>query len=736
MTTAIQTEQLFGQALRLHQAGDVARAEALYRQILTVDPANPGVIFLFGLCHHQRGDHAAAIELMDVALDMNPAMPQAHYNRGLALQKLERHAEAIASYDRAIALQPGYALAWNNRGNALQSLGRHDEALASLDRAVSLAPTFAEAHTNRGNVLKSLRRSDEALASHDRAIALRPDYAEAHCNRGNALKAVARLDEALASYDRAIALKDDFIDAWINRGDTLHQLERMDDALASYDQAIARDPRSAQAFQMRGNLLLCAKRTVEGCADLQHACALDPAMESEVVWQLAHAKMLLCDWQGLDPLLRSIAAQKVGGWAGMAPFAALSILAAPAQQLACNRTYVRTWIEDLLPRDALPLWQGERYGHRRIRVGYVSPDLRNHAVAYLTAGLFERHDREHFEVHAFYLGPETDDGWHRRLRQAIEHFHDVKPLDDDALAALIRRLEIDILVDLGGHTQGARLDVFARRPAPVQVNYLGYPGTLGAPFIDYILADRIVIPPEHFGHYCEKVAWLPHCFQANDDAKAIADPAPARAELGLPQDGFVFCCFNNSYKITPELFAIWMRLLENIPGSVLWCAAADPAASANLRREAQRHGVAAERLVFAARRPLADYLASYWRADLFLDSFCYNAGTTASDALWAGLPVLTRPGATFASRMAASLLHAAGLPELVARDDADYERIALELATRPQRLAELRSRLQRNRLSCPLFDTARFARDLEAVYTAMWRRSEAGLPPEHIRLQA
>lgn len=727
-------QALFGRALELHQAGRIGEAENAYREVLKVQPENPGAIFLFGLCHHQRGDHESAITLMDIALEMNPAMPQAHYNRGLALHELARYDEAVTSYQAAIELQSSYPQAWNNRGNALKELDRLPEALASYDRAIAQAPDFAEAHTNRGNVLKELRRFDDALASHDAALRLRPDYAEALCNRGNVLTSLERYDEAVAAYDSAIALKPDYADAYLNRGCILYLFvkNKKEEALFSFNKAVEYQPNTAEAYEMRGNLLLSVQQNVPGLIDLQKACELDERIESRVVFQLMLTKRMLCDWEGMERLQRIVDSHQVTGWTALAPFIWLSVLASLEQQAYYSRCYV----ERSVPPSETPLWQGETYAHRRLRVGYLSSDLRAHAVAYLTAGMFEHHDRERFEIHAFYTGPVTDDGWHQRIHAAVEQFHAVEDLNDTALAEMIRAMEIDILIDLNGHTRAARTVALAKRPAPVQVSYLGFPGTMGAGYIDYIIADPVVIPAEARDIYSEKVVWLPDTFQVNDNTKQIAEARRSRTELGLPEQGFVFCCFNNSYKITPFQFDLWMRLLQEIKGSVLWFSESDPAASANLRREATRRGVNASRLIFTERMPLADYLASYRQADLFLDTFSYNAGTTASDALWVGLPVLTCLGETFAQRMAGSLLHAVGLPELVTKSHDEYEALALALATEPTRLATLRERLASNRTSHPLFDTRRFTRHLEQAYLAMQQRVDAGLPPDHLVIAA
>jgi protein O-GlcNAc transferase len=407
------------------------------------------------------------------------------------------------------------------------------------------------------------------------------------------------------------------------------------------------------------------------------------------------------------------------------PFSFLGVSDNAADQLACARTRAGA-----LRAPSAPLWSGERYEHDRIRVAYLSPDFREHAVSYLTAGLFEQHDRKRFEVVALSFGPDDGSPTRRRLAAAFDRFIDARGIDDREAAAMLRRLEIDIAVDLAGPMRDSRPGILALRPAPVQVNYLGYPGTTGEDCIDYIIADDFVIPEQSKVFYSEKVVWLPDTYQANDSKRPDPGPAPSRDDAGLPGDAFVFCCFCNSYKITPSTFDAWMRLLRRVDGSVLWLLQRNAATDANLRREARERGVAPERLIFAPHVAYAQYLARYAAADLFLDTFPFNAGTTASDALWAGLPVLTLPGESFASRMAGSLLRAAGVPELIAESDAAYEELAARLATDAQPLADIRRRLGRAPRASALFDTARFCRNLEAAYVAMWERRRRGEAPE------
>ncbi len=406
------------------------------------------------------------------------------------------------------------------------------------------------------------------------------------------------------------------------------------------------------------------------------------------------------------------------------PFSLLAVSSSAGDQLRCTRR--RAQDQPTFPL----LWHGEVYAHDRIRVAYLSADFHEHPVAYLTAGLFEHHDKSRFETTALSFGPGRASPIRDRIKGAFEHFIDVGSQSDQDIAELIRRLEIDIVIDLMGLTRHSRVDVLARRSAPIQVNYLGYSGTTGADYIDYIVADATVIPEDHCAFYSEQVVWLPDCYLVNDDRRAICERTPSRGECGLPEDGFVFCCFNNTYKLAPATFQVWMRLLNTTPDSVLWLSEANPTAQANLRREAEQCGVPAQRLIFAPRMPdVADHLARQRQADLFLDTLPYNAHTTACDALWAGVPVVTCLGTTFVGRVAASLLKAVGLDELITHSLQDYEVLALKLARDPAYRASLRDKLARNRNTFPLFNTERTTRQIEAAYTTMWECYQRGEVP-------
>jgi len=722
--SANKIPQLLSRAIALHQAGNLADAEVLYRRIIASDGRHAQALSLLGTIHLQRGHLEEGVRLIGMSLDVNPHQPDALNNRGNALQKMKRYDEALASYDQAIALQPGDAETHNNRGATLQEMMWFGEALASYDKAIALKPDYAKAYYNRGNLLQDIKRYEEALASYDKAIRLKPGYAEAHNNRGITLQEIRRFDEALASYGKAIALRPDYAEAYCNRSHALREMKRYEEALASYDQAITLKPDNAELYNDRGIALQEMKRYDEALASYEKAMVLG-SDTPYLLGKVLYTRMLLCHWQGMDTVIDALAEGIGAGKPVSSPFAVLATPLSAAQQLACAELY----IQNEFPPAASTLWNGEKYVHDRIRIGYFSADFRNHPLAYLMVKMFELHDRSKFEVTAFSFGPPSGDAMRKRLENTFEHFIDVQDKSDAEIAALVRRMEIDIAIDRNGFTQDARTGIFAQRPAPVQVNYLAYPGTMGASYIDYLIADHTVIPEEHRRYYTENIVYLPDSYQVNDSSRRISDKVFRRGEMGLPEEGFVFCCFNNSFKLTPDAFDIWMRLLHKVEGSILWLLEANPTSTGNLRAEAKARGIAEDRLVFAKRMELADHLARHRLADLFLDCFYYDAHTTASDALWTGLPVVTCPGEPFASRVAASLLNAAGLPELITGSREAYEALALDLATQPKKLAAVRHKLSQNRLTCPLFDTERFTRHIETAYTQMWERYQAGLEP-------
>ena len=714
-----------------YQARRLDEAEAICREILALDPRNADAESLLGVIATQTGRAELALAHFAAALAQWPGNPAFHFHEGNALFRLARFDAAEASYGRALEIHPDYFDAHYNCGNARRSAGRHREAIASFDAALALKPDFVPAHYNRANALRSLGSNEAAIAGYDQAIDLQPDFAAAYHNRGNAGQALGRHEAAVADYTQAIAIDPDRADPYLHRAISLGELNRLDAARADLDRSLGLRPDDASAHAYLGQVLGRLHRHEEAIASFDRALALSPDMTS-VLGPRLFAKLQICDWRGFDRDRRRLAAAVGRMQEPTHPF----YLLASSGSAALQRLAAQRWVEAHCAPDRTLGAVVDPGAQPRIRIGYFSADFRRHPVARLAAELIETHDRERFEIIGFAFGPETRDEMRTRLKRAFDRWIDVREASDHEIAALARRLGVHIAVDLGGFTENARTRVFALRAAPVQVSYLGYLGTMGAPFIDYLIADRVTVPRSARRHYVENLVYLPS-YQVNDTRRRAAERGLAREALGIGATDFVFCCFNAVYKISPSIFGSWMRILRRVPAAILLLQADDPTARVNLAAEAARRGVDPKRILFAARVPYEDYLARYRTADLFLDTLPYNAGATASDALWAGLPVLTRAGRTFAGRVAASLLRAVGLSELVANSSAQYEQLAVEFATNPARLAGVRACLAAPmRRSAKLFDTPAFVRSLESAYAMMHARSRAGLPPAPLYVNA
>jgi protein O-GlcNAc transferase len=609
-------------------------------------------------------------------------------------------------------------------GRQLQRARHYEEALVLFTKALALDPDNLEALGNRGSVLGVLGRFEEALNDYDRALMLAPGHVMLLYNRGNTLRYLDRLDEALKCYDQALAADPSMAEAWNNRGNMLRDLKRADEALASYARAIALRPDYAKALYNRGNVAWVEMRQIEAAlGDFEHAFAIEPESDN-LRGDLLHLHMHVGDWRDYGRQKNLVDAGVRAGRRAVGPFAYQAISESPADLKSCSMIYAANRYPARTPL-ATRAWPD----HKKIRIGYLCGEFRRQATSFLTAGLYEQHDKSRFEIIAY------DNGWsdhsplRARLEKSFDNFLDISRLSDGNAAKLIAAQETDILVNLNGYFGENRMGVFAHRPAPIQVNYLGFPATLGAPYIDYILADRIVIPENERQFYTEQVVTLPDSYQVNDSKRAIADVAPDRAAHNLPKDSFVFCSFNQTYKLTPAVFASWMRVMSQVPGSVLWLLGGNSQFPENIRRAAEAAGVAGNRIIFAPIAAPEEHVARLGLADLFLDTMPYNAHTTASDALWAGLPLITVAGTTFPGRVAASLLTAIGLAELVAEDMASYESLAMKLALEPDLLSALRGKLEQNRRTAPLFNTARFTRHIEAAYRTMWEISQADQKP-------
>jgi len=601
--------------------------------------------------------------------------------------------------------------------------GNYSEGIRLLSKALVVNPDSAEANINLGRMQAECHNYIAAAESYRRAIRLNPRLPLAHSNFSAILRKLRYREEALSHSQAAITMAPNYADAWHNRANILFDMGRFEEARASYERAYACDPTNVGAAMGRALALSSSEKYVDAIAAFEHVLSLRPDHPLAASLRL-YSKMTICDWTNYSEEVGGLVSKVGEGSAVAIPFSLVASSGSAAAQLKCAADYVNAEF----PTSFTPLAADAVYGHDKIRVAYVSADFHDHPVAMLMAGVFERHDRAQFEINAVSLGPPSTGEMRRRLVGTFDRFIDVRLKSDQAIAEAMRELEIDIAIDLNGFTQGCRPGIFARRPAPIQVGYLGYPGTTGASYIDYIIADRVVIPVADQQFYSENVVYLPDSYLPNDDRRPRPDSRTSRRDEGLPEQGFVFCSFNNTYKITPMIFDIWMRLLRRVDGSVLWLRQANEFAPNHLRREAEKRGVPANRLIFAKRTSLEEHLARHGLADLFLDTLPYNAHTTASDALRMGLPVVTCAGTTFAGRVAASLLSAVGLEELITRSVEDYESVALKLAQDQSLLDTVRERIE-SRHHRPLFDIARFTCCIEAAYIQMWNRLQKGERP-------
>jgi predicted O-linked N-acetylglucosamine transferase (SPINDLY family) len=675
------------EGMRLHQAGDIAAATLAYQDVLDRNPRDVNALCSLAYCRFQTGEFEEAQRLFGVALGIQPGDLNALCIRGVALAQLSRHDEGLACFDAALALQPSLVAALSNRAATLLELSRPEEALRDLERALAANPRDINVLNNRGNALLQLGRASEALASYQRALAINPSHAESWFNRGNALSDMTRFQDAVASYDRALALKSSFAEAWFRRGMVLLWMKQQEEAVASLSRALNLAPKLApMVLRARSQAFLQLARYPEAIADAEAAVAADPDAPY-VRGDASFCRRSSCDWSRYDEDERERRDGVANGQRIANPWVALLSSESPAEQ----QHWSRLWAADLPIAPAFA--PAAQLSHQKLRIAYLSADFTGHAASEIMIGIFEQHDRSRFETYAVTLENLEQDAFGRRLRGAFDHTIDATTSRDEEVAGLIRSHEIDIAVDMMGFTSDSRPGILARRPAPVQASYLGFAGTMGAPWIDYLLADDIVVPQAERIYYDESIVALPGCYHPYDGG-ALPLPLPTRAEAGLPETGFVFCCFNNSCKITPDLFAVWMRLLAAVPESVLWLRERSPFVAPNLRREAEQRGISPERLIFAPVWPTRDdYRAHLTLADLFLDTLPYNAHTTAADALWAGVPVVTCTGATFAGRVATSMLTACGLRETITPSLEDYEALTLRLARDPAELAQLRQKV-------------------------------------------
>lgn len=737
--SAPSPDALLEQAAQLGQTGQLDAVKRICQQVLQQYPQSARAFHLMGLALLQGGKTEEALPYLERAIALDPKAADYHGHLGVAYCSAKRVDEGIAACQHALSLQPQWLDVRYNLALALHKRGDLTEAIAHYQQVVECQPQNAQALLNLGNALQQTQRYDQAIARYQQALAIRPNQAETWLRLGTAHQMQENWVEAIRCHQQALTLKPNSPETHNNLGIVMHELGRAREAIAHFQQALILEPNFTHARLNLANTLLKLEQFAEAEAAYRQLLEVDPE-NLQALDGLVRLLRQSGRWADVDAvsdrlIMLSQAYLKVGKSCLVMPLNTLLLPFSAAEQQAIARQYA-TAITQTTAELRQQLDFGSRRApvtkpHKRLRIGYVSGDFRDHAVAHLMRRLFGLHDRDRVEVFAYSLGPKDDSDYRKTFEQECNRFWDVSQWSLTATAQQVFQDEIDILVDLAGYTEYSCPRLFALRPAPIQVNYLGYPGTMGADFIDYILTDRVLTPPELAPYMSEHCVYLPHCYQINDNQQAIAT-MPPRTTVGVPESGIVYCCFNNTRKIDPHLFAVWMRILQQVPGSVLWLFQSYPEAEQHLKQAAEAHGVQGDRLIFAQRLPKTEHLTRLQHADLFLDTRFYNAHTTASDALWAGVPVLTLVGDTFAARVAASLLTALGLPELITPTLADYEQLAIALGSNFQALHTLKTKLATQRLTMPLYDTERSVRAIERAYEMMWQVYVNGEKPRSL----
>ena len=707
----ISLQEMIVKGFNLHQRGDLIGAGEIYAQILKLQPLHFDALHLSGLIAAKSEQYSVAADLISKAITVNPRNAAAYCNLGNVYLNQFQYDLAIENYSKALNLKPNYEEAFYSRGLANQRLTHLDSAQDDYENALRINPRHIGTLTNLGNVFQMQKNYPNAIKYYQMAIDLGLPVAEPFNNRGNLYTEQKLFKNALIDFDCALEINPNYPEALSNKGNALYALKRFDEAMICYNKAISLKHRYAEAHHNRANLLRELKQYHLAEVDYREALAIKPDYEY-VRGNLFGTCMNLCEWKGLLSEWKGIEVEILAEHKIISPFLTIPV----CDSIEIQRKVAQIWVNDKHPPQLPPEFSLPPVEGRKIRIGYFSADFHDHATMYLMAQLFELHDKNRFEIIGFSFGPDKLDSMRRRAIAALDQFHEVRDKTDSEIAQLSRDLGVDIAVDLKGFTLDSRAGIFSYRAAPIQVNYLGYPGTMGADFMDYIIADKVVIPEELKHYYSEKVAYLPRCYQVNDQKRHISDRVFTREELGLPSNGFVYCCFNANYKITPINFDVWMNILKKVPESCLWLFEDCVQSAENLRKEAAQRGVDPQRLVFAEQMSLPEHLARHRVADLFLDTLPCNAHTTTSDALWAGLPVLTCAGQAFAGRVAASLLHSVGMKDLVTNNWQDYEHLAIDLALNSQRLADVRKNLLENLKDAELFDSKGFTSDLENLY--------------------
>ena len=707
--------------------GQLEKAIESYQEALSISPDYPTLHNNIGNAFKELGEIERAVKCFKKAIEINPDFPDSHNNLGDALRELNQFDDAVESYEKAISINPDFFEAFNNLGTAFKDLDKLDEAVISYEKAIKINPAFSDSYNNLGNVLKKLGKLDKAYKCYEEGLIMNPYDIDMHNNLGNLLSKLERVDEAVKSYQSALKIDPQHAETYKNLGIIFLKMDQVDESLKYVEKALSLNPEYAEGHSMKGRILSEFNKLDESLMSFKRAHQINSNLYFTLS-NILQTKMRLCDWGNLQELLDVLKSRiNKNEKHTIIPFDLLSLIDDPRLQRMASENYIK----EEFPRNYSVPNTSPLPKHEKIRIGYFSSDFRTHPVATLTAELYETHDRSQFEIHAFSFGPDTGDEMNLRIKAGVDHFHDIREMSERDAVILARSHEIDIAIDLGGFTGDSRTGIFAMRVSPIQISYIGYLGTMGSDYYDYLIADQIMIPKKYQQHYSEKIIYLPN-FQVNDSKELTPNIFFTRKDIGLPEEGFIFCCLNNTYKINPSVFDSWAKILNNVEDSILLIYADHESSKANLIKEIKSRGVDSNRLFFAESIPRPEYLARYRIPDLFLDTRPYNAGTTASDALRMGLPVLTLMGESYPSRMASSILTAANLPELITTSVQEYESMAIDFGSYPKKLKIIKDKLKKNLSESPLFDTPLFTKSLEFSFKEIYKREKNGSKPENI----
>ena len=706
--------------------GKLKEASLSYQKAISIKSDYPTIHNNLGNTLKDLGSHEEAIESYKKALSINPDFAETYSYLGSAYRELSMYEDAIESYQKALSIDPGNSDLMNDLGVAYKDYGNYEDAIKSYQKALSIDPENSFLHSNLGVSYKIIGRLDDAIQSYEKAIHLNPDDYEFLNSIGVIYSEVGRLDDAIQSYEKAIAINPNVADVLNNMAIVLTKLNRLDEAYKYNEKALKINSKYSEGFVVQGHIYKELNRLEDALFSFEQANTLNPELPY-ILGTIVSAKMNLCNWFNLSDQLAELKVKINNNERVIVPFDLLSLIDDPLLQ---GKTAV-IYANDQFPKNDSLDKINSYSDHKKIRVGYFSADFRIHPVATLTAELYEIHDRSQFEIHAFSFGPDTNDEMNLRVKQGVDYFHNVMDRSDQEIAILARSLEIDIAVDLGGYTADSRTGVFALSAAPIQISYIGVLCTMGSDYYDYLVVGQDMIPEENQKYYSEKIAYLPS-YQVNDSKESTPSIYFSREDFGLSEESFVFCCFNNTYKITPIIFDSWARILENVKDSVMMIYISNEVAKKNLTKEIIDRGINPSRLIFAERLSRIEYLARYRLVDLFLDTHPYNAGTTASDALRMGLPLLTINGSSFNSREAASILKSVNLSEMIASSTEEYESLAIELANNSKKYELLKKKLAKNLQNAPLYNTSLFAKNIESAYKTMFEKFNQGLDKDHI----